>query len=123
VPIAHDLLPETGVLHTRLIGTVTDAELLDYYRGRTRQGEGRWKELVDGREITKYAITAEGQRALAQFASGHVDRLRGGRVAMVAASDVTFGMFRMWQLQREGLGYEVAVFRDFDRAMTWLTSC
>ena len=123
MPIAHDLLPATGVLHTRLIGTVTDTELLEYYRIQVRQGEGTWKELVDGREITTYSITPEGQRALAQFVSGYRDRLRGGRVAMVAVSDVTFGMFRMWQLQREGLGYEVAVFRDFDRAMAWLTAC
>lgn len=48
------------------------------------------------------------------------DVLRGGRVAMVAANDATYGLFRMWELQREDLGYRVTVFRDRGAALAWL---
>jgi hypothetical protein len=41
---------------------------------------------------------------------------------MVASSDVTFGMFRMWEIQREGLGYQIQVFREFEPALAWLAA-
>jgi hypothetical protein len=110
-----------GVIHTTLIGRVTIDDLVSYYAlPFFQQHEGPWRELVDGRQITDMAITADGQKRLEAFAAGSAERLRGGRVAMVAASDVTYGMFRMWELQREGLGYEVRVFRELETARAWV---
>jgi hypothetical protein len=65
-------------------------------------------------------LTAEGLTRLAGVVEANLEMLRGGRVAMVATTDVTYGVFRMWELQREGLNYEVQVFRDLDLALTWL---
>lgn len=121
MPISREPSQPSGVIRTVLSGAVTDAELLAYYRAPFfLDFTGTWREIVDGRAITTYSITPDGQRQLARFASEHVDKLRGGRVAMVAATDVTFGMFRMWQLQRERLGYDVEVFRDLDEALAWV---
>jgi hypothetical protein len=39
---------------------------------------------------------------------------------MVAHSDCTYGLFRMWELQRVEMGYEVRVFWQFDVAMAWI---
>jgi hypothetical protein len=109
------------LIHTIAVGRVTDDELIAHY-GNPAFSEPRavWLELVDGRAITEMAVTADGQRRLETLAAAHLDRLRGGRVAMVASSDVAYGMFRMWQMRREGLGFEVQVFRDFDAARAWL---
>ena len=121
MPIVRQISGPTDVIRTVLSGTVTDEELLSYYHALVLVDiDGRWREVVDGRAITSYSITSNGQRQLAKFMAQHAERLRGGRVAMVAASEVTFGMFRMWQLQREGLDYQVEVFRELDEALAWV---
>jgi hypothetical protein len=112
-----------GVIHTVLSGRITDAELLSYYMQPVfLDYQGVWRELVDGRLVGEMAVTANGQHQLAEFAAACAARLHGGRVAMVASSTLTYGMFRMWELQRENLGFEVQVFRDFDEARLWLAS-
>lgn len=114
---------EDQVIHTILVGRVTDEELLSHYaRPEFQEARAPWRELVDGREITAMAVTAAGQRKLAAYAAASAQRLRGGRVAMLASTEVTYGMFRMWEIQREGLGYAVSVFRDFEEARQWLLS-
>lgn len=111
-----------GIIHSTLSGVVTDEELLSLYRNPAVEAfTGTWREVVDGNAITDMAITAHGQMKLAEFVAGSMDRLRSGRVAMVAASDVTYGMFRMWELQREGMGYDVHVFRDSAAALSWVS--
>lgn len=112
-----------GLIHTILVGRITDEELLSYYtRPVFLQYQGVWRELVDSRQVGELSVTANGQRNLAEFAAASAPRLRGGRVAMLASSTLTYGMFRMWELQRENLGFEVQVFRDFDEAVLWLAS-
>ncbi|MBU0677739.1 MAG: hypothetical protein KJ626_06450 [Verrucomicrobia bacterium] len=41
---------------------------------------------------------------------------------MLAGDDLGFGMFRMWELIREDVDYQVMVFRDYDKAIEWLSS-
>lgn len=121
MPIRREWPGPEGVIQTTLSGRVTDDELLAYYQdGFIATHQGRWRELVDGSRIEQMDITPNGQAQLAHFLATVADKLRGGKVAMVAASDLTFGMFRMWQLQRESLGYDVKVFRDPAEAMDWV---
>ena len=109
------------LLLTIIHGRVTDDELLAHYAAPEFQAvQAPWRELVDGREITDMAVTPDGQLRLAELASTSMDRLRGGRVAMVASTDLTYGMFRMWQLRRESLEFEVRVFRELGPALAWL---
>lgn len=121
VPITSARL-DADILHTILSGRVTDGELFAYYRDLPEDTfAGTWRELVDGREIAEMAITPAGQMQLASLAEVQIARLRGGMVAMVATRDSVYGMFRMWEMQREGLGYAVRVFRAFDEAIAWLS--
>ncbi len=118
-----ELQEHGAVLHTVLIGRVTNEELLTHYAQPVfHQPRDVWREVVDGRLMTDMAITVDGQRRLADMAAAFVDLLRGGRVAMVAETDEAYGMFRMWEMQREGLGYDVHVFRDFAAAIEWVAS-
>lgn len=112
---------EGAIWHSVLYGRLTDDELLAYYqRPEFEAPRERWLELVDGSDLAEMAVTSAGQRRLAEFASLQTDRLRGGAVAMVAKSDLAYGMFRMWQMRREGLGYAVEVFRELEPARKWL---
>lgn len=123
MPVTYSLIRDGNVIHTRLVECVTDEEILGYYRRpELQEHAGVWREIVDGRPITDMVVTPEGQKRLAEFVSKYVERMRGGRVAMVAGSDLTYGMFRMWEMQRADLGYAVRVFFSFAEALAWVTS-
>jgi len=80
------------------------------------------KEIVDGRGISKVLCTASEQQQFVDLISKHPEELRGSQVAMVADNPVAYGMFRMFEIQRDDLAYEVRVFREFDEALKWLTA-
>jgi hypothetical protein len=121
LPISRDLERYPHAICTVLTGTVTDAEVLAYYRDPELVPPGdKWLELVDGLGVSGIGLTAEGYQQLALLLARQQERLRGGRVAMVATRDVVYGVFRMWELQREGVGYTVRVFRELEAAREWL---
>lgn len=109
------------VIHSVMYGRLTNAELLAHYQLPAFQvPRPLWLEIVDARDVTEMLVDLEGQRQLQELAATRVDQLRGGRVAMVATSDLVYGMFRMWEMRREELDYEVRVFRSFDDAVRWI---
>jgi hypothetical protein len=110
-----------GYIHSILEGHLTDDELLSYYKLPMFESvQAPWLEIVDGRLVTEMGVTANGQRRLGMLAESRGEMLRGGRVAMVAGDDLCFGMFRMWEMSRPELDYELRVFRDFDEGKTWI---
>lgn len=110
-----------GYIHSILEGHLTDDELLSYYKLPLFDSiQPPWLEIVDGRLITEMGVTVNGQRRLGMLAESRGEMLRGGRVAMVAGDDLCFGMFRMWEMSRPDLDYELRVFRDFGEAETWI---
>lgn len=122
MPIRLQKDDESKVLLTLLEGEIDDEQLIAHYRTVTDEKLYlRYKrEIVDGREATKIAVTPEGQARLAALLSGHKTGLAGYRAAMIATSDLVYGMFRMWEMSRGMLGYELKVFRDEDAARYWL---
>lgn len=114
---------DNGMIVTTLKGRVNDDDLLGYYKGTDFSGVVfPWRELIDASGVTDMAITTEGQWKLAAYVLSMSEQLTGGKVAMVAGSDMTYGMFRMWEGQRSDVDYEVRVFRSMETALTWMTS-
>jgi hypothetical protein len=121
VPITRRIDADPTLIYTILSGRVTDTELLSYYeRAIAQKAHDPWRELVDGTQVTEMVLTQEGLTRLAGIVEANLEKIRDGRVAMVATSNITYGVFRMWELQREGLNYEVRVFRELDLALAWL---
>ncbi|HXV13302.1 MAG TPA: hypothetical protein VEC56_03765 [Candidatus Krumholzibacteria bacterium] len=60
-------------------------------------------------------------RRVAEYVGPYAARV-GGRVAVVAASDVHFGLSRLGSVYTEGVGVEAQVFRDVESAVAWLGS-
>ena len=120
MPIAHSA--NLDFVHTILAGRVTDEEVHAYYAQLPFMAlRHPWREVVDGRAMTELAVTVDGHRVLMRMLSdAPPEAMLGARVAMVAVSDEAYGMFRMWELMREGFGYEVNVFRDYDAAVRWM---
>ena len=122
MPIRYETLLNDQILHCRFWGIMDDDLLMEYYDEMLNKGYlGKFrKELVDSREVTQMLVTKEGEMRLEARAQKIQDQLRGHRLAMVAATDIIYGMFRMWEMRREYLDYEVKVFRDFDEGLHWL---
>lgn len=119
MPITYAL--DRGVIVSALSGRVTDDELIAHYgRAEFAAPPQPWREIVDGSAITHFDITPDGHQRLGTIAAMALPFLLDGRVAMCAEADAAYGMFRMWEMQREGMGYEVRVFRTRAEAMTWL---
>lgn len=119
MPITYAL--DRGVIISALVGRVTDDELIAHYsRPEFGAPPQPWRELVDGSAVTQFDITPDGHMRLGTVAAAALPLLLDGRVAMCAEADAAYGMFRMWEMQREGMGYEVRVFRTRPEAMTWL---
>jgi len=60
-------------------------------------------------------------RKVAEFLGPYADRV-GGRVAVVAPSDVHFGLSRLGAAHSEKVGIDAQVFRTTAEALTWLES-
>lgn len=75
--------------------------------------------LVDCRKVTALLSPAE-LRAIAADIGSTTAAPVTGRCAVLAASDVVFGLVRMYEAYSEGAPIEVRAFRDYDQAMAWL---
>ncbi len=112
---------DNGMVITTLAGRVTDDELIGYYKGTDFSSAAfPWRELIDGSSVEEMAITPKGQWMLAAYVLSRSAELSGGKVAMVAGSEMMFGMFRMWEGQRSDMDYEVRVFHDLGFALRWI---
>lgn len=59
-------------------------------------------------------------RKMADFIASYADRI-GGRLAVVAPTDVHFGLSRIGAARSEGVGVDAQVFRTAAEAHQWLT--
>ncbi len=100
------------------IGTVSAQEFLDQQAAMALDPdfEPDFDQLYDLRKMKNFGGAANNVSALAvasPFATG-------SRRALVASSDVIFGLARMFQTLSDESGGEIQIFRDMDAAEAWL---
>ena len=78
--------------------------------------KGHYSRLVDGTEVTQFAVSAETVRALATAAVE-----RGLRKAALVSNDtdLVYALMRMYQ-QQASPPAEVAVYHNMQEALQWL---
>ena len=112
-----------GLIHIGQ-GIVTGAELIAGSLTVQQLGD-RMRQLryglTDLAHIDEFRVTAVDLRTLAQEQL-NVSRevVPSAAVAVVATSDSTFGMVRMWEAFAEGTGWKTHVFRALGEAERWL---
>lgn len=123
MPVTYRLDPEAGFIEVRCFGHVTLAEVLSHL-GRV-ENEPRLPErldaLLDLGEQTSIPESAE-LRGITLGLERLTKKVRWGAFAIVAASDVLYGMSRMFGVFTEPLFEQVNVFRDRESAARWLAS-
>jgi hypothetical protein len=107
-------------------GAVSSAELFQYQRDVwSRADVAGYDELMDMTGVTSIAgDTPEGMRSLAELAARSDPAGSRARFAIVAPQESTFGLARMYETYRgleERSTKKVAVFRDRDEALKWLS--
>ena len=77
--------------------------------------------LIDNRELDMSEMTSTSVRASSSLMRGFSKKWARGRWAFVVATDLAFGMGRMWQTYtQDGVEAEIQMFRSMDEAREWL---
>ena len=102
-------------------GVLTGAEVVEMrekMNADPRLGPGL-RELVDVREVTELRINTSDIDLFLSMDDVYGERVTSRLIAILATSDSTFGMARMYEM-RSGRDDRVSVFRDEAAARAWL---
>ena len=108
-----------------VINTMGESDDFNDFLNHIERNIGQWKNLGviwDMNRMDFGAVDSESIRALINNGRELALQRSGGKTAFVVASDVGFGMMRMFTLIAEpDLPIEFRVFRDQAAASAWLT--
>lgn len=126
MPILYEIDRQRRLVTASPHGRVSDAEMFKYQREVwSRPDVQGFDELIDLGKVTEIEfISASRVMDLAELAGQMDTSGLHSRLAIVAASDLFFGLARMYQSQREMATdgrKEVRVFRDRKAAEEWLS--
>jgi hypothetical protein len=121
MPVTYQIDRSQGIIRTQCVGDVTLEEVLDHFQVLERDPNcpPRLDVLLDLSEST--SVPASGQimvvsNAIAELRSS----VRFDVCAVVAATDVLFGMARVFEALANDHFLRVRVFRTFPEAEEWL---
>jgi hypothetical protein len=118
VPATYRLEPDKRVVVTRFSGDVSDEDLLQHSASLAADSafESSFNQIVDTRGVSNVGVTAEGIRELA----GVTPFSPESRRAIIADSDVVFGLSRIFELSTGADSDHFRVCRTPEDALDWL---
>ena len=125
MPITFQIDHERRIVFARGVGVLSDEDVFDYQRGVwTREDTRGYSEMMDMRSVEQIALPSMDRvRDLANLSAEMDAGTAGTRFAIVASSDLAFGLGRMYEAYR-GMNpksrKEVRVFRSPEDALKWL---
>jgi len=112
---------ESRLRVTMFAGTLDDDLLVNFYKGAQEGFDPHLNSLLDFSAVDEVKVTAGGMREVERlFRAEHLVAER--KVALVAPSDVLYGMARMYEILHQESVEKVRVFRDGAEARDWVTS-
>jgi len=118
LPASYTIDSDRKIVLSRIWGIATEDEIQEHGQRLRVDPEFRpdFRQLIDMSDVTEIRVGSEMVRDAArnQFFSPGVRR------ALVATSDVAFGMARMYAIASENAGQTIKVFRDMKAAQAWL---
>ena len=118
MPTAFEIDVARRLVVCRCWGVLTSEELVAHYRALSSDPafDPTFSQLADLREVTAYDVDTHAlasQTLVATFAPS-------ARRALVASSDVGFGLSRMYGSYAQSAAHNLEVFRAIDEAERWL---
>lgn len=120
MPVSYAVVPETGILVIEARGAVSALDFGQMREELHAQGAPRPRLLVDLTGVSDFDVESSDIHRLARDMSGQELVRPGTRLAVVAKTEVGFGLARMYELLREGAVEEIRTFSDRDQAEAWL---
>jgi hypothetical protein len=121
VAISYDWNEDLQLITIEASGVLTGAEVVgmrEKMNADPRLGPGL-RELVDVRKVTELRINASDIDLFLSMDDVYGERVTSRLIAILATSDSTFGMARMYEM-RSGRDDRISVFRDEAEARAWL---
>jgi hypothetical protein len=121
VAITYELNEELQLITIVASGVLTGDEVVEMretLNADPRLGFG-FRELVDVRGVTELRVNSADIEDLLSMDEVYGERVTSRIIAIVATSDSTFGMARMYEMRSDRDG-RVSVFRDEAEARAWL---
>lgn len=121
MPITYVIDPGRDLILTNATGVVTGAEFLDAKKRLVGDPQFRpeLRHFADLRGITELQLSSADVEAMVEFDRAHPGGCDQTRLAMLASSDVVYGMARMFEM-RSQRGDRIAVFRREVDVWAWL---
>jgi hypothetical protein len=118
MPTSYEIDPVQELVRCRARGVFSNADLRDHYHALVADPRfhSSYRCLIDLRDVTDFALESW---MIAEVASWPVFDA-GTRRAIVADTDVAFGLARMFSLIAERVGQDIHVFRGLEEALEWL---
>ena len=119
MPMRYRINVIRGIVFTTADGILTDADLREHQIGLKNDSDFQpgLNQLVDLQGVTSFELTGDGLRTVASTDLWRQDSRR----AIVALTDVSYGMSRMFQMLTDhDSGAELKVFKDMAEARKWL---
>jgi hypothetical protein len=120
MPTSYKIDPVQQLVRCRAWGVLSNADLRDHYHSLVADPRfhASYRHLGDLRDVTDFSLESW---MIAEVASWPIFDA-GTRRAIVATTDVAFGLSRMFSLNAERVGQDVRVFRGLVDAQDWLDS-
>lgn len=122
MPISYEIDTRLGLIRTTATGVLTDADLVAHKRAlasdpRIKPG---MRELSDVRGVEQLEVTLAGIGTLVSMDAEPAAMFDDYRLAIVASTDVVFGMARLYQQRTDEELERVGIFRTMEEAAAWL---
>jgi hypothetical protein len=121
MPIPYEIDGARQRIHTRCVGDVTLPEVIAHFRAleADRRLPTHLDVILDFRELTTYPDSGQLQSIAIEIRQ-LLAKIAWGRCAVIGATDLAFGIGRMFEMMTEPSFRSTTVFRDLDSAIRWL---
>jgi len=123
MPITYHFMPDQKLVITVHVGTIPDDEFMNSYISLYKDArfDREFNQLVDLRQTDSSARDPETLQSFATFVQ---EQFRNStatpKVAVIAPSDLSFGLARMYEAFSNIIPWDFVVFRSVDAALAWL---
>jgi len=123
MPILHTINRDLKLVMSSWVGDISDSDLLPSYR--KLYDDASWQpgfsEIVDLRDAELSSVTSEALRRLASMVDGYTrGKCEQFKTAVIAPSNLPFGIARMYEVYADTSPEDVKVFRDLKPAFEWI---
>ncbi len=122
MPLKYKIIPELKIVYVRGTEKVTTDDIMT--EGARMFAENEWANgfniLCDYREITDFNLKTEDIEKIVDQDKNNELLFDKSKCAIVAGSDLIFGISRMWEILSEDNKIMTMIFRNIEDALKWL---